>query len=309
MLYDCIVAGGGPAGSICSLILQKQGINCLLLEKRTYIDEKICGGFIPDRCRKQFLACGIDLEGMLTCGNRIDGYFETRNGKIKTFSYKKNQFGIGVCRKNLDSFLLHQTSLAGTKVVCGERVSEYVKIDEGYAVNGYRGRYLVWATGAKPPLQINAFDTNAVRERICNQSIGVSEIIQSDVCSLNNHAVYFWYAGDSNDYFWAIPVKENTWNIGYWSQQDRKNLKTKFIEGRKKWIESNCREIQVIQSPRGALLGNVDFSECLTEKEMFCCGDLAGTNNILTGEGISQAVQSARKTAATIIQLNEKGVF
>ncbi len=309
MIYDCIIAGGGPAGSICSLILQKHGFRCLLLEKRTEIDEKICGGFLPNRCREQFLSCGVDLSEILPRGMKINGYIENRNGKTHVFTYKKDQFGMGIFRKELDSFLLQQTEQAGTEVVYGEYVAGYERTGNIYWVNGYPGKNLVWATGAVPPLKIEAFVHDKVRKRIRSQSMGISEIIRTKWCSLESDAVYFWYTGDSNDYFWAIPVKEDTWNIGYWSQRDKRGLKKKFSDGRKKWIESAGREISVIRDPRGALLGNADFSECLTRKESFCCGDLAGTDYILTGEGIAQAVRSAKETAYKIIRSNEKGGF
>lgn len=302
MIYDCIVVGGGPAGSICSLLLQKQGVSCLLLEKRPVIDEKICGGFIPDRCRNRMLACGVDLSEMVPRGNRVDGYFEIRNKETKPFFYKKDQYGIGVFRKDLDSFLISRAAQAGTDVVRGESVRGYEKGDGFYKVNGWKGRYLVWATGARPPAAAGAFDSSTVREKMSGQSMGISEIIRTDKCHLNSSAVYFWYTGELNDYFWAIPIAENTWNIGYWTQKNRRNLKAEFLAGRKERIESGCSGIRTIRPPRGAFLGNVDFSEDLAEKRMFCCGDLAGANNRLTGEGIAQAVGSAQKTADRILQ-------
>lgn len=303
MLYDCIVVGGGPAGAICSMLLQKQGIHCLLLEKRTSIDEKICGGFLPDRCRNRILACGIELSELVSHGNRIDGYYEMRDEQTKSFFYKKDQYGMGIYRKTLDSFLIDQSRMAGTTVVYGENVCDYQKKAGIYQVNGYQGKYMIWATGAKPPLSIKAFDHHAVQEKMDGQSLGISEIVQIDRCCFNSHAVYFWYTKGLNDYFWAIPLSENTWNIGYWTQKDHKHLKQHFLAGRKKYIESGCGEIRTLRSPKGALLGNIDFSDCLIEKNMFCCGDLAGMNNILTGEGIAQAVQSAQKTANQMIQL------
>ena len=71
MVYDCIIIGGGPSGAICSLILQKQGLCCLLLEKRAVIDEKICGGFIPDRCRNSILECGVDLSELFPNAKKL----------------------------------------------------------------------------------------------------------------------------------------------------------------------------------------------------------------------------------------------
>ena len=111
-----------------------------------------------------------------------------------------------------------------------------------------------------------------------------------------------------NDYFWAIPIGQNTWNIGYWSQNNRKNVKANFIRGKQRWIESNCKGICSLRSPKGALLGNADFSKCIEVGGFYCCGDFAGSNNLYTGEGIAQAVQSAQRTADIIIKQLNGGV-
>lgn len=305
-MYDCIIAGGGPAGAVCGTILQKKGLRCLLLEGRARIDEKICGGFVPDRCRNLFLDAGIDLSELLSRGKRIAGYREIRLGKENTFLYREGQFGIGLYRRDLDSFLLQKASMAGAEVFCGEPVFSYKKKNGLYHVNGRQGRALVLATGAKPPLRIEAFDRAEVLKKAKGQSAGISEIVRIDACRLDPDLVYFWYEGELQDYFWAIPISQNTWNIGYWTQREKQHLKKNFLAGRKKWIDPDGCATETIRPPRGALLGNTDFSECLADRDVLCCGDLAGTDNILTGEGIAQAVRSAGETAEKIVRSLER---
>lgn len=303
MIYDCIIVGGGPAGAVCSTILQNQGLKCVVFEKRSTIDEKICGGFIPDRCRNLFLQCGIDLAEMNPVGNHISGYLENRNGCDKTFIYMKDRYGLGVYRRNLDSFLLAKTIEVGTTVLFGMEVRSYKKEHNFYYIGDVQGKCLVWATGAIPPAHITGFNSEKVYKMAQKQSVGISEIISVDNTELKNNLVYFWYTGTDSDYFWAIPVEQNIWNIGYWSQKSRHMLKKSFDIGREKWIESNCRGINTLRSPKGALLGNADFSECIVDDSLLCCGDLSGSNNKYTGEGIAQAVQSAQYTAIKIANL------
>ena len=45
MIYDCIIAGSGPSGSLCAYIMQKIGLKCLIMEKLHEHREKVCGGF------------------------------------------------------------------------------------------------------------------------------------------------------------------------------------------------------------------------------------------------------------------------
>ena len=41
MIYDCIIAGSGPSGSLCAYIMQKIGLKCLIMEKLHEHGEKV----------------------------------------------------------------------------------------------------------------------------------------------------------------------------------------------------------------------------------------------------------------------------
>lgn len=302
MIYDCIVIGGGPAGSVCSYILQKNGLKCLLLEKRTHIDEKTCGGFLTNKCRELLIECGISLDGLYSTCNIIKGLDEFRENNVKTYRYSKDKFGFGTFRKNLDSYLLNQSKNIGTVVKLGEYVRDYDYEDNLYYVNGFCAKKIVWAIGTSTLCNLKCLDRNKVLAKTKNQSLGISEIIRCGKVELEKDTVYFWYTGLSNDYFWAIPIGETIWNIGYWSQDDKINLKRNFEKGRKRFVDEFCVDITTLRRPKGALLGNSDFSDCFTEGSVLSCGDFAGTNNYDTGEGICQAISSAKSVADWIIQ-------
>ena len=64
------------------MILQLKGFQCVLFERRSEIDEKICGGFIPDRCREMLFKCGADLSEMRPEGKSdVKMYFVKNNPK------------------------------------------------------------------------------------------------------------------------------------------------------------------------------------------------------------------------------------
>lgn len=297
MTYDCVIIGGGPAGSVCANILQQRGCHCLILEKREMIDEKICGGFLPDRGRQLLLQLGIDLtEFTVRHGNAISGYCENRNGTEHQYSYKDGRYGVGMFRRDFDSFLLDQAAKRGADIRLGCPVTDY-QYNGKYTVNGYRAKTLIWAVGARGIIALKTYDRSAVGPLLKKQSLGISEIIRApELAGLDGDCVYFWYQTDLPDYFWAIPIGTGIWNIGYWSQKQRPNMLRLFRDGRKRYIEARCDAlVETLRTPTGALLGNRDLSGCMPDNANICCGDMGGTNNYATGEGLSFAIESAQR--------------
>ena len=45
---DCgaLIVGAGPAGSSCAWRLQRAGLDTVILDKRTFPRDKVCGGWI-----------------------------------------------------------------------------------------------------------------------------------------------------------------------------------------------------------------------------------------------------------------------
>jgi len=47
---DVLIVGAGPAGSTCGYLLQKAGVDCLLIDHATFPRDKICGGGLTSKC-------------------------------------------------------------------------------------------------------------------------------------------------------------------------------------------------------------------------------------------------------------------
>ncbi len=44
--FDIIIIGGGPAGAMAGITLQKKGYNTCIIDKSTFPREKLCGGLL-----------------------------------------------------------------------------------------------------------------------------------------------------------------------------------------------------------------------------------------------------------------------
>lgn len=290
MVYDCIIAGAGPAGAFCGYLLAKSGYSCLILERLEEYGEKICGGWLPNIALEELRKAEIDIETFSeTHGVRTKSCLTAKKDDDSVYTYPEGQYGLGTTRKAFDSFLGNAAMQAGVTIRFHERVKK-IEYKEGlYYVNGFVGKNFVAATGARGLVD----DTCGKYEK---QSFGISGQIKG-IGSLDPQQVFFWYENEeTQDYFWAIPIERDTWNIGFWMQKPEKDIMKRYEAGVKKYIDENFSSYEYIIRPKGAFLGNVDLSENL-EVPAFAAGDFAGTNSFLTGEGLSFALRSAKRAA------------
>lgn len=283
-IYDCILIGAGPAGSLCAGLLAKNNLKCLVLERLSEYGEKVCGGWVPNVALKRLESAGICLDeiefGIKTKSNLI-----IKGNEKHLYTYKDNEYGLGVQRKLFDQYLCNKAKEFGAKVHFNERVSEISFNNGCYCINGYRSKYLVVATGARGLLSCRQ------TELYKKQSIGISEHIKGNSC-LQNDTVYFWYEhpGDS-EYFWAIPIGVDLWNIGLWCQKPDKQMLNRYEMKRKELLHS-FKYFYTVRKRRGAFLGNVDLSSEI-KVDCFGIGDFGGYNSRSTGEGLQFAFDSA----------------
>jgi geranylgeranyl reductase family protein len=65
--YDCIIIGGGPAGSAAAISLAQQGARALVLEEKRMPRAKLCGEFITPEGFPTLERLGV-MERMMACG-------------------------------------------------------------------------------------------------------------------------------------------------------------------------------------------------------------------------------------------------
>lgn len=302
MIYDCIIAGAGPAGTLCGYLLAASGYRCLILEKLEAYGEKVCGGWLPNIALEELREAGIDVDTFAAGhGAKTKSCLTSKGEKESVYTYPDGVYGFGTARKELDSFLGEEAVRAGARLVFGTEVNEIEYKDGLYYVNGFCGKTFVASTGARGLIH----NRNEIYE---GQSFGISAQIIGKT-SLDPKRVYFWYENEeTRDYFWAIPIGTEKWNIGYWQEKPGKDIMEHFRCGICKYIESSFSEFEYVILPKGAFLGNVDLLPYL-EVPAFGAGDFAGTNRATTGEGLSFALRSAEKAAYQVRKMLGEDIY
>lgn len=295
MIYDCIIVGGGPAGSFAAYLLAKSGYRTVLLERRPVYDEKICGGYFSGKALSIIRSSGVELDSFEAYhGKKIYLIKRWRGEQYQEDVYSEQTHGLGVLRKEFDAYLAAQAENKGTRLIMGKCVTNILKDNNIFRVDEFASRYVILAAGARGIQQFHNVNTPKKQQLLAKQTVGISEIIHvTGNCSLSEKSVKFWFDKNDTDYFWSIPVGECLWNIGYWCQQATPAMREKFEEGRRRYIEQYCEQIDVYRHAKGSFCGSVDLSSLVNSISSVCIGDMKGCNNPLVGAGLSQAFESA----------------
>ena len=295
MIYDAIIIGGGPAGLACAIELGKNEASCLVLEKRPNVRGTVCGDGLSCYSLKILRELGIDPESLN--GKKIlykKGYYPDR---IKKNSFEELfgfSYEIGVSRDVLDECLLKKAVESGAHIFLNtEARSVYEGSEDEYTVNGeYKARKIVYACGINGGKKLGLSYPKGL-------PAGISARITGD-CSLEDDTFhYFPEVMSDNGYAWVFPVGERIWNVGLWCRERVPDLKKKYYEFEKQIFPDGS--FQYDRFPRGRIIGASESFSREMHGAFVRIGDCALTTSLISGEGISFAMESGRKAAKDII--------
>jgi len=115
-LYDVIVCGAGPAGSVAATVLSRGGARVLLLDRARFPRPKLCGDTMNPGTvailRRLGLTAGFEpsalpVDGMIVTGER---------GVCVRAAYEGAARGLAIERRALDAALLQAAVAAGARV-------------------------------------------------------------------------------------------------------------------------------------------------------------------------------------------------
>lgn len=286
---EVVVAGAGPAGATVALLLARAGVETLLLEKRAFPRDKLCGGFLAART----LGLLENLHGAAWPAGLIhhgeDRFQIWQGGKLLTDRQLGDRMAF-VQRVEFDEFLARQAVAAGAHLLEQAELAEVRPESDGKGLElvladgrQWRTNWLVGADGVF---------SRARRWVDPDWKPGVSALELQIPCLEDlpprlDFGLFPW------GYGWRFP-KRGVQTVGVCGATGRTgSLKTALHE----YLE------RLDLSPATALSGwpLPDQPARLCRGRVLLVGDAAGLCEPISGEGIYFALRSGERAARALL--------
>ena len=273
---DALVVGAGPAGSLAAFHLARGGARVLLTDKARFPRDKPCGGGITVRAERQ-LPFSIDP----VVEDDVD-VFELRLGYRRHFRRKTREPLIRMTqRRRLDAFLVEQAREAGAEFRDGFRPDDTIDAEVVIGADGANG-----TTGRKAGLDDHlrtvALEGNAAVD-------------------LERFAGRAWieFGVVPGGYGWVFPKADHVnVGVGGWHSQGPQL---------RAHLARLCREHGIpereLTDVRGHRLPLRRAGSTAARGRLALVGDAAGLVDPVSGDGIYEAVLSARLAAANALDI------
>ncbi|UCG38495.1 MAG: NAD(P)/FAD-dependent oxidoreductase [bacterium] len=298
MRYDCVIVGGGPAGSTAARILAGSGLSVVVLEKDRFPRVKPCGGGLTTR---SFQEMGLDLAGHVQHEARTVRVI-TGPGRITELEARGTLARV-VDRARLDHFLLEEARRAGAAVFQRTKVGAVERSAEGFVVltgsGTYRTPFLIGADGA------NSIVNRSLRivERT-EFGKGMVVILPGDRYQ-GDPRLTFDFSAVPLGYAWIFPRRDSLCAGVYTLDRRLEGLSAhldRFLLKEGYTDHGDIERWAHILPFWGIRYRQPAFPAILT-------GDAAGFVDPMSGEGISYAVTSAGIAARAVLEAFQSRSF
>jgi geranylgeranyl reductase family protein len=308
---DVVVVGAGPAGSAAAITAARAGLDVVVVDKATFPRDKICGDGLTTGALRHLEALGLDPADVASWTTAQDCWIRSPSGRTTRFSLPggRGQYVAIATRRDLDAALVDLARKAGADVLEGHGMTaaresdDHVEVDVD-EVGTVRARWAIGADGMWSPLRkqlgvaVEGYrgEWHAFRQYVS----GVGPIAARDL--------YISFDADIvPGYFWSFPLPDGRANIGFgiqrggsYSIQDMKRLWPELLD--RPHIRAVLGPDWSGDEPHRAwpIPARVDSVPPATRRTMFV-GDAVAACDVMTGEGIGQALATGVRAGEAVI--------
>lgn len=296
---ECLIVGGGPAGSACAWALQRAGVDTIILDKSAFPREKICGGWITPQVMQELELSGADyssgrvfqpIQGFrVGC---IGGHLsETHYGKAVSYGIRRFEF---------DEYLVRR---ARARLVEKTPFRSIEKTKGGWIINGeIKARMVIGAGGHFCPVARHLNPTLGGEVIVAAQEAEFEMTpAQREACVVQGEVPELYFCRDLRGYGWCFR-KGDFLNVGL-GRLDSHRL-SEHVADFVAFLQYTKRiTFDLPRKPLGHayLLYNKTQRNFIGDG-ILLIGDAVGLAYSQSGEGIRPAIESGLLAAKALIE-------
>lgn len=304
--YDAIVVGAGPAGSTAAYLLAKEGLQVLMLDKKEFPRDKLCGGLLTRKTVKLLEAIYKTPVQSLMSNQVISEhsyhYSVNHRGNVSIQGKLEYPFHL-VNRQTYDAFWLSHARQAGVKFRGGEKVISLDPAKNRLKTAGgdqLSATVVMVADGAPSRLHRLLVDKGVIKkEEKPGLATAMEIVVPQDIARSfpSSPAIYFGYIRWG--YAWCFPRdKHRVLGICGLNKKTGKSVKRSF----QAFLQANQISPDIICKAKSHPLPYGNYLPTPGAGNIMLLGDAAGLADPLLGEGIYYAHKSAQLAARSVIQ-------
>lgn len=307
---DVVVVGAGPAGASAAIHAVRAGMRVILIDKATFPRDKCCGDGLTAAALRELEMLGLRPSDV-TSWQPVDRVQvrSTRGRQTDlTLPQGRGLYAVVARRIDLDAALVAHAADAGVDVQTGHALTSVSTASDGVrceveGLGQLRARHLVAADGMWSPVR---------------RLLGLAEVgyrgewhalrqYVSGVTGAGTHTLAVWFEADLlPGYAWSFPLPDGTANIGLCV------LRGERLDGAalaatweslldRTHVRAHLGPDAQPEAARKAwpIPARIDRSIRADGRVLFV-GDAVGAPDLLTGEGIGQALLTGRLAAEAI---------
>ncbi len=302
---DILIIGAGPSGCVAALTAEKLGFKSIVLERKSFPRDKICGdGILLKDVKNIFGRLGIDFNQFIGIENHSQPPF------FKINDSKQHEFNIPIPtviikREEFDNTLWNAVGLTKDNLKFDDAdVKSINKVGDVYIVECcisgeltvINTKYIVAADGYSSFVRRNHFKGLKFRTRVASRFY-----LKTDV-EIDVPTSMIFDEKVSPGYFWFFRIDNLTFNTGVYLAEDNNSdiyeLHRTFL---KKYFDADLPKdgFKTWPIPYNVKLDN------LVKDNVILTGDAAGLCDKMFGHGIDNAITSGYLAVLSIHDSNK----
>jgi len=301
---DVLIVGAGPAGSSCAWALRNSGLTTIILDKKSFPRDKVCGGWITPAVLDELSIARAEYSGTRVF-QEFRGFRTSSIGGSEIETRYAEPISYGIRRCEFDDFLLRRSS---ARILEGVAFGSLERLGDRWVVNGqYIARVVVGAGGHFCPVaRSRGAHARAEAAVVAQEMEFAMNENQSRTCAVLPEIPELYFCPDLKGYGWCVR-KRNYLNVGL-GRLDPHAL-PHYVATFTDFLKRSGKvafDLPLAMAGHSYLLYGY-AKRNMASNGVLLVGDAAGLAYRASGEGIRPAVESGLLAAKAILEGSQPG--